>query len=204
MPGQNTTAKTVNHLFESLIEVKKSKFISYIFPFHSEESFKKQMDAIREEHPKGRHFVYAYRFLNEFEQTVENCSDDGEPKGSSGKPTLAVLRGQELINSAIIIVRYFGGIKLGIGGLVRAYGDCTNHTINMAAQQDIISNYIKLVDFEINVSYSNLAKVQHILNDHANTNIVDKIFNNDSVQVKIKAPECEVSNLSLRLLDYIL
>eukprot|EP01029_Cantina_marsupialis_P023828 TRINITY_DN6002_c0_g1_i1.p1 TRINITY_DN6002_c0_g1~~TRINITY_DN6002_c0_g1_i1.p1 ORF type:complete len:117 (+),score=13.89 TRINITY_DN6002_c0_g1_i1:113-463(+) len=92
--------------------------------------FDEVMHRLRVEHPKARHFVYAYRYLNEFEQVVENQSDDGEPKGTSGKPTLNVLAGNELINSAVIIVRYFGGIKLGTGGLVRAYSDAANHVIN--------------------------------------------------------------------------
>jgi len=68
---------------------------------------------LRESHPKARHIVYAYRELNEFEQIVENSSDDGEPKGSSGVPVLNVLRGEDFINVAILVVRYFGGIKLG-------------------------------------------------------------------------------------------
>ena len=83
-------------------------------------------------HPKARHHVYAYRYLNEYEQIVENSSDDGEPKGTSGKPSLHVLAGHELINTAVIIVRYFGGIKLGTGGLVRAYSDAVNSVINNA------------------------------------------------------------------------
>jgi len=83
------------------------------------------------EHPKARHIVYAYRELNEFNQIIENSSDDGEPKGSSGVPVLNVLRGEEFINVAILVVRYFGGIKLGIGGLVRAY------TVQKTCNRDI-------------------------------------------------------------------
>ena len=83
--------------------------------------FDEVMKKVKNEHPKARHYVYAYRYLNEFEQIVENSSDDGEPKGTSGKPSLAVIAGAEIINSAVIIVRYFGGIKLGTGGLIRAY-----------------------------------------------------------------------------------
>ncbi|MCG3716209.1 YigZ family protein, partial [Aliarcobacter butzleri] len=85
--------KFVQKEFSYTIEEKKSKFISYLFPYSN---FDEVMKRLREEHPKAVHFVYAYRYLNEFEQIVENSSDDGEPKGTSGKPTLAVLSGADI------------------------------------------------------------------------------------------------------------
>ncbi len=68
---------------------------------------------LKKEHPKAVHFVYAYRTLNEYNQIIEDKSDDGEPKGTSGIPSLNVLRGYDLVNTAVITVRYFGGTKLG-------------------------------------------------------------------------------------------
>ena len=84
------------------LEVKQSKFIAHLIPYSL---YQKTLDDLKQEHPKARHFVVASRYINEFDQIVEHCSDDGEPKGTSGKPTLAVLAGQGLINSAFIIVR---------------------------------------------------------------------------------------------------
>jgi putative IMPACT (imprinted ancient) family translation regulator len=101
--------KQVEDTFFQRYEVKKSIFISYLTPI---ENFQPLMTKLKEEHPKATHIVYAYRKLNEFDQIVENQSDDNEPKGCAGQPTLAVLRGEEIINSALLTVRYFGGIKL--------------------------------------------------------------------------------------------
>ncbi len=137
--------------FSQTYEEKKSKFIAYLTPYSLFDSL---MKRLRKEHPKARHFVYAYRYLNEFEQIVENSSDDGEPKGTSGKPALNVLAGNELINSAVIIVRYFGGTKLGTGGLVRAYSDAVNLVINSAE----LLKYEKLQTAIIEVDYSNSFK----------------------------------------------
>ncbi|HSR74465.1 MAG TPA: YigZ family protein, partial [Sulfurovum sp.] len=78
--------------------------------------FEGLQSKLKVEHPKANHVVYALRYLNEFDQVVENFSDDGEPKGCAGTPALNVLRGEGLVNCAVLIVRYFGGIKLGTGG----------------------------------------------------------------------------------------
>lgn len=139
-------------------EEKKSKFIAHLCPY---EEFNILMTKLRNEHPKARHFVYAYRYLNEFDQVVENCSDDGEPKGTSGKPSLNVLSGHELINCAVIIIRYFGGIKLGTGGLVRAYSDAVNLVIDNAT----LHTYTKLENLQLEMDYSTLSKVEYILNN---------------------------------------
>lgn len=121
--------KTVEQLYVDSIEVKGSKFISHLMPVSM---FDEEMARLRAEHPKAVHWVSASRSLNEFDQIVESSSDDGEPRGTSGKPTLAVLQGHELINTAIITVRYFGGTKLGPGGLVRAYADAANVAVDAA------------------------------------------------------------------------
>lgn len=154
--------------FVNTIEVTKSKFIAHLCPYSD---FEKVLQRLKNEHPKARHFVYAYRYLNEFDQIVENSSDDGEPRGTSGKPTLAVLGGNELINCAVIIVRYFGGTKLGTGGLVRAYSDATNEVIKIAN----LKEYKKLFTKTIEVDYSDLSKVEYQLNT-LGLNIVSKIF----------------------------
>lgn len=153
----------VNTLISSQIEVKKSNFLAFLF---AASEFEQQMAFLRQEHPKARHFVYAYRLLNDSGQLVENLSDDGEPKGSSGKPTLAVLRGANLINTAVIIVRYFGGTKLGVGGLVRAYSDSVNDVIRSAKEKGILTCYISMVHLKLEVPFSLLAKVEHLLKDY--------------------------------------
>ena len=116
----------VNQQIQTNYEVKKSVFTSYLLPFSQ---FDESLKTLQKQHPKASHIVWAYRYLNEFDQIVENSTDDGEPKGCAGNPTLAQLRGSELINTALITVRYFGGIKLGTGGMVRAYSDAAKKVI---------------------------------------------------------------------------
>ncbi|WP_072682493.1 YigZ family protein [Arcobacter sp. LA11] len=157
--------------FTQTYEEKKSKFIAYLTSY---ENFDSLMKKLKEEHSKGRHFVYAYRYLNEFDQIVENCSDDGEPKGTSGKPSLNVLTGNDLINSAVIIVRYFGGVKLGTGGLVRAYSDA----VNLVIKNSVLYKYQKLEIVSIQLGYPLLSKIEYILN-RLEIKILDKDFNND-------------------------
>ena len=161
-------------------EIKKSKFISYLVKYSD---FKNTMDTLKKSHPKARHFVYAYRYLNEFNQIVENCSDDGEPKGTSGKPTLAVLAGKELINTGVITLRYFGGIRLGTGGLVRAYSEATN----LAIKQATLNEYKKLEIFTLNINYPNLQRYEYTLNK-LNIPIIEKNFK-DLVTLKIECTE---------------
>ncbi len=163
----------VKNEFTQCYEEKKSKFIAYIMPY---DNFDEVMKRLKKEHPKARHHVYAYRYLNEFDQIVENCSDDGEPKGTSGKPSLNVLAGHEIINSAVIIVRYFGGIKLGTGGLVRAYSDA----VNLVIENSELHTYKKLEKMIIQLDYSILSKIEYILNQF-DIQISNKEFTNSVI-----------------------
>lgn len=121
--------QTITEQANALYEVKKSTFHAFLVPYSQ---FETTLSWLRSEHPKARHIVWAYRTINEHGQIVENQTDDGEPKGTSGPPVLNVLRGAELIETSVFVVRYFGGVKLGIGGLVRAYSSAANAAISEA------------------------------------------------------------------------
>ena len=173
-----------------VLEEKKSKFIGNCLPYND---FTVQIKHLRKNHPKASHFVYAYRFLNNYDQIVENQSDDGEPKGSSGKPVLAVLRGADLINTAMIIVRYFGGTKLGRGGLVRAYTHCAQKLIEHTS----IEMYRKQKDLTYEMSYSRLSSFEHLLKSFTLQDI-EKNYNSSSVSVSFRISEDDVHRFNER------
>jgi len=160
--------KFVDSEFDTILEVKKSKFITHLFPYTK---FDEVMERLKKEHPKARHFVYAYRYLNEFEQIVENSSDDGEPKGTSGRPSLSVLAGAGFINTAVVIVRYFGGVRLGTGGLVRAYSEAVNLSILSATSKEFVKQETK----KLTVTYSQFSQIEYLL-DKYNIHITNKEF----------------------------
>ena len=147
---------TITKEYSCIYEVKKSKFYTFLLPY---ERFHSRLAQLRKEHPKARHFVTAYRYLNEFEQIVEGSSDDGEPKGTAGKPTLKVLQGNNLVAVGVITVRYFGGIKLGTGGLVRAYGDALQCALENV--EPVV--YEKMRQIELVFGYSDSRKVDYEL-----------------------------------------
>ena len=164
-------------------EVKQSKFIAFLMPYSD---YAKTLKQLKEEHPKARHFVTAYRYLNEYNQIVEHSSDDGEPKGTSGKPSLMVLQGQGLINSAVIIVRYFGGTKLGTGGLVRAYSDA----VNLVLHDNLFKEYKKEQFETIVIEYSDVRFIDYEC-ETFHVSIVEKSFD-AKIEYKIKASEEEM------------
>lgn len=102
--------------FINTITEMKSKFIAYFIPFNDVESFKARVKLIEKEHHKARHVVYAYRIGMNSKST-----DNGEPKGTAGRPLLELLNKKDINNAAIIVVRYFGGTKLGASKLLRTY-----------------------------------------------------------------------------------
>ena len=109
-------AYTVKDNYQQQIEVMKSKFIAYLLPLNHEEDFKPILANLHKEHKKARHIVYAYRVG----MKSKSC-DDGEPKGTAGHPLLELLYKKDINNVALLVVRYFGGTKLGAGRLLRTY-----------------------------------------------------------------------------------
>lgn len=101
------------------LEITKSRFIAYKFELTSLNDVKPFLESLKKEHKKARHVCYAYVYNREL--ISEKCSDDGEPGGTAGYPILNVIKKKNLTNTLVAVVRYFGGIKLGAGGLTRAY-----------------------------------------------------------------------------------
>ena len=168
-------------------EVNRSKFMTHLVPISEYEGLQSKLKA---EHPKANHVVYALRYLNEFDQIVENSSDDGEPKGCAGTPALNVLRGEALINCAVLIVRYFGGIKLGTGGMARAYALAVKNVLNEAT----LVPYTKETTIMFSTNYSEIDKILYKLRQLDLTHYV-RDFGVDKVVWKIVGSEEKIDVL---------
>ena len=107
---------TIKNETIGFVEVLKSKFTAFVFPLSSLEDFETRLKEIRKANPKARHVVYAYRF-----GVNSKSTDDREPKGTAGRPLLELLNKKNLNNTAVIVVRYYGGSQLGAGRLLRTY-----------------------------------------------------------------------------------
>ena len=132
--ASSTTAPTTktlapgSHLSE--LEIKKSRFLGYASHVESWDQAQAYIDQIKAEHPKGRHWCYGV--CTGTNPVSERCSDDGEPTGTAGVPILGAIRGEDLSDTVVVVVRYFGGIKLGAGGLIRAYGGAARQVLREA------------------------------------------------------------------------
>jgi uncharacterized YigZ family protein len=168
-------------------EVNRSKFITYLVPISEYKGLQAELKA---EHPKANHVVYALRYFNELDQVVENTSDDGEPKGCAGVPALNVLRGEALINCAVLIVRYFGGIKLGTGGMARAYALAVKNVLKEAR----LVPYEKEIIYVFSTNYNEVDKTLYRLKqlDLAN---YERDFGVDKVVWKLVGSEVKIEQL---------
>lgn len=173
--------QTVETSFTFTTEVNRSKFITYLVPISE---FDGLQEKLKKENPKANHVVYAVRYLNEFDQVVENASDDGEPKGCAGLPVLNVLRGEELINCAVLIVRYFGGIKLGTGGMARAYALAVKEVLKQAE----LVPYEKEVIYVFSTNYNEVDRTLYRLKQLGLTNY-ERDFGVDKVVWKLSGSE---------------
>lgn len=115
----NDTYLTLSEPAEGLYKEKGSKFLAFAYPVYSEEEVKEKLDALRKQYYDARHHCYAY--MLGIEQETFRANDDGEPNHSAGDPILGQIRSNNLTNVLIVVIRYFGGTKLGVGGLIQAY-----------------------------------------------------------------------------------
>lgn len=162
------TYKTIDTAVENILfKEKNSKFIGYAYPISSENEVKTHIENLKKEHFSARHWCYAYQIGTE---TVKfRANDDGEPSNSAGMPIYGQIQSFEITNVLIVVVRYFGGIKLGVGGLISAYKTTAQLTLEEA---NIIE---KTIDkhFKITFDYKNMNKVMRIIKEK-NIDIVNQ------------------------------
>ncbi len=132
---------------------KKSKFIANVYPANNKDEAENILKQIRQRYHDAKHNSYAYIVEN-----IEKCSDDGEPSGTAGAPLLDILKNNNLNNVIIVVTRYFGGILLGTGGLVRAYTEAAKKALE--STKIIEKEYG--IRYWIEISYSNLKEIQYI------------------------------------------
>jgi uncharacterized YigZ family protein len=168
----NDTYKEIKNPTTGLYKEKGSKFISYLFSVYSEEDVKERLEEIRKKEHSARHHCYAY-ILNP-DKSAQRANDDGEPSSTAGKPILGQILSNDLTNILIIVVRYFGGVKLGIPGLIRSYKTAAVEAISEAI---IITKTIK-EQYEISFRYPQMNDVMLLIKEH-NLEIVNTDFQID-------------------------
>ena len=139
------------------VTIERSEFICYLMRCFSADEAKEQLQAIKKEHPDATHHCYGLVVGN----TIQRSNDDGEPSGTAGMPILEALRKNNLEDVHAVVVRYFGGIKLGAGGLIRAYGKVTNEAIHNSVLTEIQPRHRYMVSF----SYDYIGKMEFALKD---------------------------------------
>lgn len=152
---------------EVLFKDKNSKFFGYAFPVTSEDEIKDHLEEMRKKHHAARHWCYAWQLGRE--DTHYRANDDGEPSNSAGMPIYGQIQSFDVTNVLIIVVRYFGGVKLGVGGLINAY--------KTAAQMALEASKIvtRTIDhkYEISFDYPEMNKVMRIIKEN-NLNVIDQ------------------------------
>lgn len=128
-------------------EIKRSRFITWIRRARGEEEARELIAHAREAYPDARHHCSAYLLHVEGQNPVERSSDDGEPSGTAGKPMLDVLKGSGMLDIAAVVIRYFGGIKLGAGGLVHAYSNSVSDALPHVRRVERSVKELTMVDF---------------------------------------------------------
>ena len=154
------TFRTISASSQYLLKEKQSKFFGYAFPVSEIEEVKISIEQLKKTHHTARHFCYAYQIG--ISTIVYRVNDDGEPRNSAGIPIYGQIHSFNLTNILIVVVRYFGGTKLGVGGLVSAYKECAKLTIeaNKIITKDII------VPIQIKFDYSLMNTVMRIVKEY--------------------------------------
>ncbi len=165
------TYKTILEPAEILYKEKSSKFLTYAYHVESEEEVKEYLDPLRKLHYDATHHCYAWRIG--FKGEKFRANDDGEPSSTAGKPILGQLISREVTNCLIVVVRYFGGTKLGVSGLIEAYRDSAALVIDEAEVVELTIDVTVKIDF----SYMSMNSVMKIIKDEQ-PKIIEQLFDN--------------------------
>ncbi len=158
--------KTVNE-----IVIKKSRFIAIALPVKNENSVKENLKILKKEYPNANHYTYAY--ILEDDGLIQKATDDGEPSRTAGYPILEVLLRQNLTYILLVVIRYFGGIKLGTGGLIRAYTYAASEVLKRSKRTQKETIYT----CKITTDYNHIGNIDKYLREH--TNLINVAYDTD-------------------------
>lgn len=173
-------------------QIKGSRFIVDIVPVTAESEAKLALAVVAAEFADASHHCWAWRIAT---PSIERASDDGEPSGSAGRPILAQLAGRELVDTAAIVTRYFGGTKLGVGGLVRAYGGATGEALDTMQ----LLPWVEMCEIRFEHQYSHTDAIERLTSDTDGV-ILDRSFG-ESVSLHLRLPVTSAPGFADALAD---
>lgn len=182
----NDTYKTITKPSkEILFKDKNSKFFGYAFPVKSEEDIKSKIENLKKQHHSARHWCYAYQIGTE--DFSYRANDDGEPNNSAGMPIYGQIQSFEVTNILIVVIRYFGGVKLGVGGLINAYKTAAQLALE---NSKIIKKTINL-DYLIKFDYKNMNKVMRIIKEKQLKIVNQKLELNCEIHISVRKKDSQ-------------
>lgn len=182
---------------EHEIEEKRSRFIAELMPCENEQNIKQRIEELKQKHPKASHVCSGFRLLNNNNQINEGFSDDGEPSGTAGMPILKVIRHHDLVNCAVLITRYFGGTKLGTGGLQRAYSQACSDVLKQLPEEQV-KPVVAQVNIEIEVDFAQENIVRHLAQQHE-ANIEEVAYQPSGIILKLRLAQAQLAELTIKL-----
>lgn len=176
----NDTYNTIESPSEGLYKEKGSKFIAYLYPISSPEEVKPLVELLKKEYYDARHHCWAYRLGQHGE--VFRSVDDGEPSGTAGRPILGAMQSRDVTNVLCVVIRYFGGIKLGTSGLIVAYKDATFDAIDNAK---VVERKVQKL-IELNFGYMQINQVMKLLKNTDHRLINQTLENTCQITVEVR------------------
>ncbi|MEA3494757.1 MAG: YigZ family protein [Bacteroidota bacterium] len=188
--------KTLKYRSEGEYKEKGSKFYGYAQFVSSEKNAKEFLEQIRNEHHKARHLCYAYKIGIDKDNAIIRTNDDGEPSNTAGMPILNYIKKYDLSFVVIAVVRYFGGVLLGKGGLINAYGTAAEEAIKNGK----IIKGVERENLNIDLNFSDFSKVMDILKEKK-YKIINQKFDK-KCHIKIELPKDDINELKIRLKNF--
>lgn len=185
--------QTLKNPVTARLEIKKSEFIAYAYPVNSREQAMFHVEQLREKYPDARHWCWAYIIGDPDNTTSAGFDDDGEPNGTAGRPILGVLQHKSIGNIIIIVVRYFGGIKLGAGGLTRAYAG----SAQAAVDQMILQPFVPMMQVQILADFATEAQCRYVVESLEGT--IEDVAYSKQVTLTVTIAEVDIETLKTEL-----
>ncbi|WP_350561734.1 YigZ family protein [Psychrobacter sp. CAL346-MNA-CIBAN-0220] len=185
--------QTLQRAVTARLEIKKSQFIAYAYPVTSREQAMFHVEQLRIKYADARHFCWAYIIGDPNNTTSAGFDDDGEPNGTAGRPILNVLQHKAIGNIIIVVVRYFGGIKLGAGGLTRAYAGSAQATVD----EMTLSPYVPMTQVQIQAGFATEAQCRYVVDNLHGS--IDDVAYSKQVMLTVTIAERDIEALKTEL-----